>query len=141
MVGLSRAKCDEARIFLCGVKAANVIVMDDVMMGYGSCLSPFVTSTSNIRIGRGFHANLYSYLEHDCIIGDFVTFGPGAKCNGNVHIGDQVYVGSGAVIKQGTSNKPLRIGKGATIGIGAVVIRDVADGETVVGSPARSIMR
>ena len=55
------------------VQAANAVIMDDVLLGEGAALSPFVTLTSNIRIGKHFHANLYSYVEHDCVIGDFVT--------------------------------------------------------------------
>ena len=130
-------QCSAAGVPLREARAANVVVMDDVEIGEGACLSPFVTLTSNIRIGRCFHANLYSYVEHDCVIGDYVTFAPGAKCNGNVHIGDHAYIGSGAVIKQGQPDKPLVIGAGATVGMGAVVTRDVAPGETVVGNPAK----
>jgi sugar O-acyltransferase (sialic acid O-acetyltransferase NeuD family) len=129
-------KCEGAGISLIEARASNVVVMDEVAIGHGACLSPFVTLTSNIRIGRCFHANLYSYVEHDCVIGDFVTFAPGAKCNGNVHIEDHAYIGSGAVIKQGTREKPLRIGRGAIVGMGAVVTRDVPAGATVVGNPA-----
>jgi acetyltransferase-like isoleucine patch superfamily enzyme len=45
-------------------------------------------------------------------------------------------LGSGAVILGG-----LRIGAGALVGAGAVVTRDVAPGDTVAGSPARSSAR
>jgi len=123
------------------VQAANAVVMDDVSLGEGAALSPFVTLTSNIRIGRHFHANLYSYVEHDSVIGDFVTFAPGAKCNGNVHIEDHAYIGAGAVIKQGKPGKPLVIGRGALVGMGAVVTRDVPPGVTVVGNPARPFIK
>ena len=58
-------------------RAANVVQLDDVQLGEGAVLCPFVTLTSNVRIGRHFHANLYCYVEHDCVIGDFVTFAPG----------------------------------------------------------------
>lgn len=129
-------RCDDAGIRLLEVRATNVVQMDDVTLADGACLSPFVTLTSNIRIGRCFHANLYSYVEHDCAIGDYVTFAPGAKVNGSVTIGDHVYVGSGAVIRQG-----LTIGAGAVIGMGAVVTSNVPSGVTVVGNPAKPLVK
>jgi len=133
------AKCDRDNISFWSVRADNVIVMDDVEIGDGALLSPFVTITSNVRIGRFFHANLYSYVEHDCRVGDFVTFGPGVKCNGNVVIEDFAYVGAGAILRQGRPGAPLRIGQGAVVGMGAVVTHDVAAGTTVVGNPARPL--
>ncbi len=131
------ARCTADGIRAWSVVAANVVVMDDVLIGEGAALSPFVTITSNIRIGKYFHANLYSYVEHDCVIGDFVTFAPGVKCNGNIVIEDHAYIGAGAVIKQGKPGTPLVIGRGAIVGMGAVVTRNVPAGATVVGNPAR----
>ncbi len=133
------AKCSADHISPWTVQAENVVVMDDVTIGDGALLSPFVAITSNIRIGRHFHANLYSYVEHDCRIGDFVTFAPSVKCNGNVVVEDYAYVGAGAVLRQGKPGSPLRIGRGAVVGMGAVVNRDVPAGATVVGNPAGPI--
>jgi sugar O-acyltransferase (sialic acid O-acetyltransferase NeuD family) len=123
------------------IRAANVIAMDSMEMGEGGILCPFVTITSNIRIGRYFHANIYSYVAHDCIIGDFVTFAPAVKCNGNVIVEDHVYIGTGALIKQGEPDRPMVIGRGAVIGMGAVVTKDVSPGSVVVGNPARPMPR
>jgi len=131
------AQCAADGVSAWSVAAANVVVMDDVVIREGAALSPFVTITSNIRIGRYFHANLYSYVEHDCVIGDFVTFAPGVKCNGNIVIEDHAYIGAGAVIKQGKPGTPLVIGRGAVVGMGAVVTKDVPAGAMVVGNPAR----
>lgn len=123
------------------VVSDNVVVMDDVSIGEGAVISPFVTLTSNIKIGHHFHANLYSYVEHDCVIGDYVTFAPGVKCNGNIFIEDHAYIGAGAVIKQGKSGSPLVIGRGAIIGMGAVVTKSVDPGVTVVGNPAKPLIK
>jgi sugar O-acyltransferase (sialic acid O-acetyltransferase NeuD family) len=130
-------RCQEDGVSFFEVRASNVVQLDEVIIGEGAILCPFVTITSNIRIGKHFHANLYSYVEHDCVIGDYVTFAPGAKCNGNIVIEDHAYIGSGAVIKQGTPDNPLVIGRGAIVGMGAVVTKSVPPNTTVVGNPAR----
>ena len=123
------------------VKALNTVIMDDVKIGEGAILNPFVTLTSNIKIGQHFHANIYSYVEHDCVIGDYVTFAPAVKCNGNILIEDHAYIGAGAVIKQGESGKPTVIGQGAVVGMGAVVTKSILPGTTVVGNPAKPLVK
>lgn len=127
----------ELGITFANAMADDVTIMDDVRIGEGAILSPGVVLTSNIVIGRHFQANLQSYVEHDCRIGDYVTFAPSVRCNGNVTIGDGAYIGCGAMIRQGLPGRPLRIGVGAIVGMGAVVLHDVPDGATVVGNPAR----
>lgn len=125
------------------VKAQSTIILDadTIDLGEGSILCTNVCLTSSLKIGKFFHANMYSYVTHDCVIGDYVTFGPRVSCNGNVHIHDHVYVGAGAIIKQGTPEKPLTIGEGAIIGMGAVVTRDVPARAVVVGNPARLLVK
>lgn len=130
-------KLQKADIEEISIKADNVVILDDVTINRGAILCPFVTITSNVQIGECFHANIYSYVAHDCVIGDFVTFAPAVKCNGNVHIQDYAYIGTGAILKQGTADKPLVIGEGAVVGMGAVVTKDVAPGTVVVGNPAK----
>lgn len=119
------------------VIALDAFIGDEVEIGAGSLICPGSLLTASVRIGRHFQCNVGSYVMHDCVIGDFVTFAPRVQCNGNVHIGDGAYVGAGALLKNGTPEKPLRIGEGAVVGMGAVVVRDVPSGATVMGNPAR----
>ena len=129
-----------------GIRQSSIIsnksvIMDEVMISNGTIICPFVTITSNIRIGQNFHANIYSYVAHDCIIGDNVTFAPSVKCNGNVIIEDNVYIGTGAIIKQGKSNNPIILGANSIISAGSFVTRNVQESTTVYGNPAKILSK
>lgn len=102
----------------------------------GAVICPFVTITSNAVIGKNFHANIYSYVGHDCVIGNNVTFAPAVKCNGHVIIEDNVYIGTGVIIFQGKPGRPLVIGENSVIAAGSVVTKSVPKNMTVFGNPA-----
>ncbi|MCW0235402.1 MAG: acetyltransferase [Ferrovibrio sp.] len=121
------------------LQAGNTTIYEANEIAAGAILCANSMVTSNARIGKYFHSNIYSYVAHDCVIGDYVTFAPRVNCNGKIHIGDYAYIGTGAVIREGASGKPLVIGEGAVVGMGAVVTRDVAPYTTVVGNPARPL--
>lgn len=121
------------------VKAPTAIDLGHNDIGVGAILCSFTHINPNASIGRFFHCNIYSYVAHDCRIGDFVTFAPNVHCNGNIHIDHHAYIGTGAVLRQGTPEQPLLIGEGAVVGMGAVVTKNVAPYTTVVGNPARPL--
>ncbi len=112
-----------------------------VEIGEGSILCENTIISTNSRVGRHFHCNMAAYVAHDCIVGHFVTFAPRVNCNGWVVIEDDAYIGTGAMLRQGSRDNPLVIGKGAVVGMGAVITKDVPPGVTVVGNPARILER
>ncbi len=75
-------------------------------------------------------------IGHDSVLGDCALIAPGAVISGFVRVGRSCYIGAGAMIRQ-----RLQIEDGALVGMGAVVLRDVAPGATVVGNPARLLVR
>ncbi len=123
------------------VRSRSADVLDNVRIGRGAILCGNAIITSNVQIGVGFHLNINSYVAHDCVIGDYVTFAPKVACNGNVVVQDRAYIGTGAVLRQGRPDAPLVIGAGAIVGMGAIVTKDVPPGATVVGNPAKILAK
>jgi sugar O-acyltransferase (sialic acid O-acetyltransferase NeuD family) len=134
-------KCHDRGLIPLTLQAPTAIIYDNNDIGEGAILCANTVITSNARIGKFFHANIYSYVAHDCIVGDYVTFAPRVSCNGCVHVGNHVYIGTNATLRQGGKATPLTIGEGATIGMGAVVTKDVPPHTTVVGNPARPLQK
>lgn len=133
--------CDQHGVKPLSLFGNHVDILDNNAIGEGAVICGHCTVTSNAKIGRHFQSNIYSYVAHDCVIGDFVTFAPRVCCNGNVHVANHVYIGTGAVIREGSPDKPLRIGEGAIIGMGAVVTKDVPPHTTVIGNPAKPMVK
>lgn len=129
------------KIFTFPIISDSSVVLSDISKSSGLILSPFSIISSNVKIGESCHIGFHTSISHDCVIGNFVTFATGVRCNGNVHIEDHAYIGSSAVIKHGNPKKPLVIGAGAVVGMGAVVTKDVPAGVTVVGNPAKVLVK
>ncbi|MCL2572527.1 MAG: serine O-acetyltransferase [Defluviitaleaceae bacterium] len=95
-------------------------------------------------IGQGLFIDHGSgvVIGETCVIGDNVliyhgvTLGGTGKIGGKRHptVGDNVIIGAGATILGS-----IKIGTGAKIGAGAMVVKDVPDGTTVVGEPGRNV--
>jgi UDP-3-O-[3-hydroxymyristoyl] glucosamine N-acyltransferase len=112
----------------------NVIIHEDVEIGSNTCIDRAVIGST--IIGAGTKIDNLVHVAHGVKIGRNCLIVAGVVIGGSCEIGDNVYIGIGAMIK----NK-IRIGNNAVIGMGAVVLKDVPDGVTVVGNPAKPIIK
>lgn len=102
-------------------------------VGAGSILLAHTALTADVRIGRHVVVMPNATLTHDDVLEDFVTIAAGVSLGGNVTVGARAYLGMSSSVRE-----RLRVGPDATIGMGAVVLRDVPAGQTWVGLPARA---
>lgn len=135
------ARLDADGIGTFSIQALNFFIGRNVTLGRGGIYCHNSMVTADAKLGDYVHLNIYSYVAHDCIVGDFVTFAPRVSLNGRIRVEDDVYIGSDATFLPGNSRRFLTIGKGAIIGAGAVVTKDVEPGTTVVGAPAKQLAR
>jgi sugar O-acyltransferase (sialic acid O-acetyltransferase NeuD family) len=84
--------------------------------------------TNSITIGDFNIINLNSCITHNCILENFVNISPGVNISGNVSIGEKALLGSNCTVINGRgAENRLRIGRNAMIGIGTLIMADVAD--------------
>jgi len=84
-------------------------------------------------IGEGSKVDHYCHISHNSIIGKDTLVAAKAVLCGGSKVGDSCFIGVGATIRE----KKV-VGYNATIGMGAVVVKDVPEGETWHGNPAKA---
>lgn len=107
-----------------------------VSLGEGTVVCAGSILTTNVRLGDHVHVNVGCTISHDVAIGDFSTLSPGVHVSGHVQIGQDVFIGTGANIINGSARAPLVIGDGAVIAAGACVTKSFEVGALVAGVPA-----
>ncbi len=103
-------------------------------IGRGCIITPNSNINTDAVVGN-FVSVLASGVGHDAMVGDFSTLSGHVCVNGHVEIGPGVYVGCGALIAPSK-----KVGEGATVAIGSVVVTNVRPGVKVFGNPAKKIM-
>ncbi len=86
------------------------------------------------KIGRGTKIGLACMIGHNVNIGINGIILANTLIAGSAIIGDEVYIAPSVTIR----NK-VKVGRKALLGMGALVIKDVGENETVMGSPAESM--
>lgn len=107
----------------------GVRIGDDVLVGENVCISRGTIDDTTLEDGVKIDA--LGHIAHNCWFEENVGMAVPCSVSGSVHIRKNAYLAGNIIRNQCT------IGEDAFIGLGAVVVKDVPAGETVVGNPAR----
>jgi len=124
-----------------GARFTNVLhptalVEDSARLGSGCVVGPFSVVSVNTTLGDDVVVNYHVSVGHDVILGDGCTLSPHACLSGGVILGKGAFLGSNATVLP-----RVPVGDFAILGAGCVAVRPVAPGTTVIGMPARPLVR
>jgi acetyltransferase-like isoleucine patch superfamily enzyme len=135
-------------------------------IGEGTRIWQFVVVLPGAKIGSGCNICSHCFIENDVVIGDRVTVKCGVQLWDGMVIEDDVFIGPNVtfsndsyprskqhpemfkktVVRQGASIGAnatilpgITVGKGAMIGAGSVVTKDVPEFSVVLGNPAKVV--
>lgn len=110
----------------------QLIMGDYVEVGSNTCIDK--GALADTVIGNYTKINNLCHIAHNNKIGRNVTVTGCVNISGSNVIDDDVWIAPNSSIRGW-----VHIGKGATVGMGSVVIKDIPEGETWVGNPAHRI--
>jgi sugar O-acyltransferase (sialic acid O-acetyltransferase NeuD family) len=116
-------------------------ISPSIDVGAGTIIAGQVYAGPYVTLGQHVFIMPMVVIGHDVTIGHCVTVSSSASIAGHVVIEDDVFIGAGAVIVNGTVDRPIRIGSRAHIAAGAVVTRSLAAELKVAGNPARELRK
>lgn len=113
-----------------GMKDLGKVVVEDDVEIYPMChiaKGPFPTDIT--KIGKSVKLDALVHVGHGTRIGDRTEIPAGAQIGGNCTIGEDAWVGVNATV----ANRMV-IGNQGRVSLGAVVTKNVKDGQTVTGN-------
>jgi len=113
----------------------SAVVSRYAVIGEGTVIKANAVVNTFAKVGVACIVGTVSTIAHDCVLGDSVHVSPGANVAGAVIIGDCTWIGLGATVRQCS-----KIGANVVVGASAAVVKDVSDGLTVVGVPAKVLI-
>lgn len=111
----------------------NAVINPRSIIGEGTIITNNCSISDNTSVGD-FCTILGSGVAHDVMVGNYSTLSGRCQLNGHVTVGTMVYMGCGVLVAPS-----IKIGDGATVGIGSVVISKVKPGTKVFGNPAKKM--
>jgi len=111
--------------------ANNAILSKHISVGCGTIIHQGAIVDNYVDIGRCVFINIGASISHNCIIKQNVYISPQAALSGFVTVESDTFIGTNATIIDG-----IRVGEGAVVAAGAVVIKDVPPYTMVAGCPA-----
>lgn len=137
-------------------------------IGEGTRIWQFAVVLKGAKIGCNCNICAQTFIENDVVVGDNVTVKCGVQLWNGVRVGNQVFIGPNVTFcndkypKSGNSDfvclqtvieddvsiganatilPGVRLGRGCVVGAGAVVTKNVPPGITVVGNPAKELIK
>ena len=107
-------------------------LLGECTIGAGSQICAGAVIGVNATVGINCIVNTAATIDHDNVLGDHASVGPGAHLAGRVTVGSYTHVGIGASINEG-----LAVGAHCLVAAGAAVVTELPDGARVAGVPAR----
>lgn len=108
----------------------GVVIGDNVEIGPNTTIRR--GALDDTLIGDGTKIGSLSNIGHNCKLGVQCILTCQITLGGSTVVGDRVFMG----INSSTKNK-VAIGNDVTVGMGAVVVKDVPDGKLAIGLPAK----
>jgi sugar O-acyltransferase (sialic acid O-acetyltransferase NeuD family) len=127
-------KMPEGTEYFSYIDPSAQLLGSDVVIGDGCIICAGCVVTTNVVIEDHAQLNLLTTVGHDCRIGSFFTTAPGVKISGNCIIGDRVYFGTSACIRE-----KLTVVDDVTIGLNGGVVKNITEPGTYVGTPTKKI--
>ena len=105
-------------------------------IGTGSAILDQAFISTNVKLGKNVFLHNYSYVGHDCFVGDHSIVSVGATLLGNVKVSQECFIGARSTLIQG-----VKVGANSVVASGSVVYSDVPENHFCIGNPATSYER
>lgn len=128
-----RAKSHNMRPSKAFVHSSAIVGSQNVLED-GVIICPKVVITNGTHIKEHVLVNLNCTIGHGSYIGQFTTISPGANISGDVRLGNFNYVGTNATIREKVITT-----HNVTIGMSAVVVKDLNHPGVYIGNPLRKL--